>query len=194
MSPTVKWSALAGLALVVGLSLFGQSTYIDLREERATSVQVQTQLRDLATALGLAASEADSLRGVVGGTTIVYRDRVRTLPPDTVLVGLPPECDACVARSRAQDAALVAADSVIAAQGAVVSVQEAALTTARLRLTTADSSLTALTAALADRLVSTSRKILGVPLPEVVAGYGLSFASGSVQHGPVLALGWKVSF
>lgn len=187
-------AGLAALVLIVGLSVFGGRTYIDLRQEREAVSLVQQDLLRLAGTLALAQAESDSLRREGVRTRTIYRERVREVPPDTVLVGLPPECDECVARSRKQDVALAAADSVIAVQDSLVTVQSAALRTAQMQLGVADSSLTALKESLVDREVSTSRKILGVPLPEVVAGYGLSFSEGQVRHGPQLTLGWRVRF
>lgn len=187
-------AAVAALVLVVGLSIFGGRTYVDLSSERAATARVQRDLLALADSLAQAHRTADSLQREGSRVRTVYRDRVREVPPDTVLVGLPSACDDCVARSRRQDAALAAADSALRVQDSLVTVQSAALRTAQMQLGVADSSLTALRGALADRQVSTSRKLLGVPLPEVVAGYGVTLAHGEVTTGPQITLGWRVRF
>lgn len=189
-----KIGGLVSLFVVLGLALFGGRTYVDLREARETVVFTQTELGNALGALMLARGESDSLRQVRGEVTVVYRDRVREVPPDTVLVGLPPACDECVARSRAQDVALAAAASVIREDSTLIEQQEQTIRGVTRSLLVADSSLTALRGQLDEASQRDGRrKILGIPLPEVFAGYGLSFPEGQVRHGPVLALGWKVA-
>jgi hypothetical protein len=146
----------------------------------------------MAATLIFAKAERDSIERDRQAERVVYRDRVREVPPDTVLVGLPPACDECVARSRAQDLALAAADSLLATQDTVIARQDTTLAAITRDLSRADYSLVAAREAIAKAARSDRRTILGVPLPEVFAGYGLSLSER--QLGPVVALGWKVAF
>ena len=187
---------LAVLALTVALSLFGGRTYVDLRDARRSTATLQTTLSTAQAELALAKAEADSLRLVRAVTDTIYRTRVRTLPSDTVLVGLPAACDACVARSRAQDSALAAAADLIREDSTQIAAHQRTIARVTDRLRAADSAALDLRGALdrAARQQGGPRRILGIPLPEVVAGYGLSLSEGQIRPGPALVLGWKVSF
>lgn len=191
-----KLAALISLALVVGLSLFGGRTALKLGKVTAALDISETQLAETRTQLREALWVADSLYRVAGRSEVVYRDRLRQLPPDTVLIGLPAACDACVKRSRAQDSALVAADSTIARKDrAYKALFTSADSTVR-ELGELETELREVRAQLARVAVTPAdgtRRIFGVPLPSVFAGYGVSF-NGSAQTGPVVGLGWKVDF